>query len=98
MGHIYQWMKQIASYLVLMTVAMQLVLGETYKKYIRFFVGLILILMIIEPIWNLFGMDMFQEQGLKSKLKEIEQNVLQWEEELEECNQNGNEDNGIVAK
>ena len=92
MEHIYQWMKNIASYLVLMSVAMQLVLGDAYKKYIRFFVGFILILMLIEPIGHLFGTELLDDQGFETNLEEIEQDVLRWEQELEEMDQYGNED------
>lgn len=52
---VYEWMKNLAFYLVIMTAVMEVVPGSTYKKYIQFFTGLVLILLVVTPILNFTG-------------------------------------------
>ena len=54
---IYIWIENIAFYMVIMVAAMQMIPGENYKKYVRFFVGLILIMMTIGPILKIMQID-----------------------------------------
>ena len=54
---------------------------EIYKKYIRFFAGLILILMLAGPILNLFGMSEFPKDEFQKELDRIEA-FLQKEENI----------------
>lgn len=78
--YIYQWVENIAFYLVIFTVAMQLIPNKSYKNYIQFFVGLILIIMIANPIIALFGMEQefnsfFESTEYQQKIKEIEEST-----------------------
>lgn len=56
-AHLYEWIENLAVYLVLVTAAIQVIPGNGYKKYIRFFTGLVLIFMIMSPVLKLFGME-----------------------------------------
>ncbi len=56
--NIYTWIENLTFYMVIMVAAMQIIPGENYKKYIRFFVGLILILMVISPFIKVTHMDL----------------------------------------
>ena len=56
MEYIYQWMKNLSFYLVLLSVLLQMIPGEQYKKYVKFFAGMILIMMLLKPMTGLFGM------------------------------------------
>ena len=52
---IYQWIKNLAVYYILLTVIMHLIPEEKYARYVRFFMGMFLILMLCIPIakiWN----------------------------------------------
>lgn len=76
--YLYQWVENIAFYLLIFTVAMQLIPNKSYKSYIQFFSGLVLIIMIANPIINLFGMEQEFASFLESaeyqqKIKEIEE-------------------------
>lgn len=76
--YIYQWVENIAFYLVILTVAMQLIPNNNYKNYIQFFAGLILILMIANPILKLFGMEQefltfYEDAEYQQKIREIEE-------------------------
>lgn len=76
--YLYQWVENIAFYLLILTVAMQLIPNKSYKNYIQFFSGLILIIMIAGPIIELFGMEQefttyFKDAEYQQKIKEIEE-------------------------
>lgn len=52
---IYEWIKNLAFYLVIMTAALEVLPGTAYKKYIQFFTGLVLILLVMTPVLKLTG-------------------------------------------
>ena len=71
--YIYDWIENIAFYLVILVAMMQMIPQNSYQKYIRFFAGMILILMLAGPIVKLFGMTDFQSIEYQSVLQEIEE-------------------------
>lgn len=76
--YIYQWIENIAFYLIIFTVAMQMIPNNNYKKYIQFFTGLILIIMLAGPILKIFGaeqdfQDFYKSAEFEQKVKEIEE-------------------------
>ena len=48
-----EWIQNVAVFLLLMTMAGQLIPDEKYKKYIRLTMGLLLILVILLPLTRL---------------------------------------------
>lgn len=76
--YLYQWIENIAFYLIIFTVAMQMIPNNSYKKYIQFFTGLILIIMLAGPILKIFGAeqdfrDFYKSAEYQQKVKEIEE-------------------------
>ena len=69
---IYDWMENIAFYLVILVAVMQMIPQNSYQKYIRFFAGMILILMLAGPILRICGMTEVQSTSYQNALKEIE--------------------------
>lgn len=69
---IYDWMENIAFYLVILVAMMQMIPQSSYQKYIRFFAGMILILMLAGPIFRIFGMTELQNAAYQNALQEIE--------------------------
>lgn len=53
---VYEWIKSAAYYMVLITVFMQILPGEKYRKYIRFFAGVLLVIILLTPLCKLTGM------------------------------------------
>ena len=64
--YISQWLKNITFYYIIVTVILQMIPSQEYKKYIQFFTGLILILLLAQPILNLtetgVSLDTYEEQ------------------------------------
>lgn len=52
---LYEWMKNLAVFYILLTAVLHLVPDNKYEKYVRFFMGLLLILMMSTPVFALFG-------------------------------------------
>lgn len=76
--YFYEWAQNLAYYMVLVTVLLHALPDSGYKKYIRFFTGMVLILMIVTPIFRIFGMDsqivnFYKSREYEAKLKEIEE-------------------------
>lgn len=73
---VYSWMKNTAFYLVIMTAVLEVLPGNTYKKYVRFFTGLVLILIVLSPVLKWTGtVDTFrfeykqQEEKFRSEME-----------------------------
>ena len=50
---IYTWMQNIVFFLVIVTAVLEVLPGTSYQKYIRFFTGLILMLLLLTPFLSL---------------------------------------------
>lgn len=53
---IYRWMQNLAVYMILVAGFLQALPDNDYRKYVRFFCGLILIILLTQPILELAGM------------------------------------------
>lgn len=84
-NYLYEWMREIAYYMVLMTAIMQVAAAESYRKYIRLFTGIILVLMIMAPVMQIFGITekgtWMQEAEYEKAVQEIEEKVKEMENE-----------------
>lgn len=74
---LYQWVENIAFYMVFMTAALHLIPGDAYRKYLKFFTGMILILLVISPVLRVVGMEqtfheIFEERIYEEELRNIE--------------------------
>ena len=80
LDYIYEWIENITFYMVIVVAAMQMIPGNSYRKYIRFFAGLILILMLAGPILKIFGMSEFPNAEYQEELEEIKNATKHMEE------------------
>lgn len=82
---IYEWMRGIACYLVLVTAAFQMLANQSYRKYVRLFTGMILIFLMMEPAIKLFGNG--DEEFLGMAGEAYDRMVAQMEEQMERLEQ-----------
>lgn len=55
MEALYEWMRRIATGMVLVSVILHLAAGKTYQKYMRIYTGILLILLTAGPVLAWFG-------------------------------------------
>ncbi len=51
---IFEWVKNLVFFYILMTAVLQLLPKSSYQKYVRFFCGLLLVVLLLSPILELF--------------------------------------------
>lgn len=66
--YIYDWLWNFVCYIVLMTALIQILPENSYQKYVKFFFGLILVLLLATPVFRLLGM----EQGFQDRYQDAE--------------------------
>lgn len=74
---IYEWMKNLAVFYIFLTAIMNLLPDKRYGEYIKFFMGLLLILLVLAPllqilnlkdsVGTLFQQKMLEEEYLESQ-------------------------------
>lgn len=70
---VYSWMQNLAYYFILLSAVMNFLPDNSYKKYIQYYMGLLLILLILSPI--------FQTVGIQEKIDEY---ILEMEDMADE--------------
>lgn len=95
MEFFYEWIQNTAFFLVLVTVVIQLVPDNSYRKYIRFFMGILLIVMMSGPILNVVGMrqtfsEIYTSAAYQQKVREMEEAAKYLENKSLEDVINGN--------
>ncbi|MBQ9765723.1 MAG: stage III sporulation protein AF [Lachnospiraceae bacterium] len=85
---ILSWVFNIAVYLILITLVLQL-LPERFKKYFNFYTGILLMLIIINPITKLLKLDtsivsQFEKAAMQFELDEISGEIKMTEGIMEE--------------
>ena len=60
--NLYKWIQDLAVWLVISAAALQAMPGKNYGKYVRFFTGLVTVLLLISPILKLTGTDQTLEE------------------------------------
>lgn len=86
LDYLCEWIRQIAYYMVLVTVIMQLAAGQGYRKYIRLFTGIILVLLILTPVLRLFGVqgentELLPQGGFEASVEQIEEKIREMEQD-----------------
>lgn len=74
---LYKWIQNLSFYLVIITAVLQILPGKEYKKYIQFFSGMVMILLILTPILKLTGTqgqfyELYHSKQYEMEKREIE--------------------------
>lgn len=85
MEYVNEWVRGIVYYMILVTAILQVTAGTGYRKYIRLFTGMILVLMILDPLIRIFGISGQEESFLaEEKYEAVCERALQKIKELEQ--------------
>ena len=73
---LYGWIRDIAFYAILMTVILHLLPEEGHMKYVRFFMGLVLMLVVLSPLLSVAGLSgtldsIYAEQTYDEELQDF---------------------------
>lgn len=64
MEWIGEWIRNLAFYFIFLSAVMNFLPGGEEKKYIRFFMGMLLILLVLRPVLSLQGAEDFLENSV----------------------------------
>lgn len=77
-GAIYEWMKNLAVFYIFLTAVMNLLPDRRYGEYIKFFMGLLLILLVLAPLLQLLNLKDSVGTLFQQKMLEEEYLESQW--------------------
>lgn len=77
-GAIYEWMKNLAVFYIFLTAVMNLLPDRRYGEYIKFFMGLLLILLVLAPLLQLLNLKDAVGTLFQQKMLEEEYLESQW--------------------
>ncbi|MDO4260461.1 MAG: stage III sporulation protein AF [Eubacteriales bacterium] len=76
MQEILEMVRVVAVFYLLEQVVLNLLPGTGYEKYVKFYLGLLLVVLLLQPVFRIFRLaEQMDEQALTQ--------MLEWEEELE---------------
>lgn len=82
---LYGWIMNAAFYLVIFTAVLHLLPGEQYQKYVRFFTGLVIVVLLFSPLFKLLGMEhLFQGFRENAEYRQLQKEIEQASDFLEE--------------
>lgn len=75
--YLYEWIQDLAVYLILITALLHALPDSGYKKYIRFFTGLVLTFMMLTPVLKILGadgqiMNFYKSREYEKRIEEME--------------------------
>ena len=64
---VYGWVKNLVCFYIFITAVLHLLPKESYRKYVRFFAGLLLAILVLTPVLSLFG----NRENLYEKIEQM---------------------------
>ena len=82
---LYGWIMNAAFYLVIFTAVLHVLPGEQYQKYVRFFTGLVIVVLLFSPLFKLLGIEhLFQGFRENAEYRQLQKEMEQASDFLEE--------------
>lgn len=81
---LYEWIQNIVFFLLLSGMVLDALPGNSYRKYVRFFAGTVVILLLVSPILRLSGIkqsfdNIYHSKEYEEMLREVESMELYFE-------------------
>lgn len=73
----YEWIRNMVFYQLLVSIVMNMIPSETYQKYIRFFLGMLFIVIAVQPVLKILQLSeqmdiQYVQEMMERELKENE--------------------------
>lgn len=82
---LYSWIRDIAFYTLLMTVTLHVLPEKEQRKYLQFFMGVVLIILVLSPVLKAAGLEQRLDEAYSRQSYDLElQQFQQQQEELME--------------
>ena len=82
-GEIYGWMKGLAFFFIFMTAVLNCLPDQKYRKYVRFFLGMVLLILMTQPLLRLFRLDEALSRAAGRGMLEAEAEQAEWQVQVE---------------
>lgn len=69
---IYDWMRNLAFFFLFMTAILNCLPDNQYRKYVQYFLGLLLLLVLLKPLLSVLNLDEIISENLDSATLELE--------------------------
>lgn len=76
---LYGWMKNLACYFILLSAVMHLLPDNSYKKYIQYYMGLLLILLLLSPLFQVLKLENRMGESVEYFMEEEDRSREEWE-------------------
>ena len=81
---IYRWMQNIACYFIFLSAVMHFLPDNSYKKSIQYYMGLLLMQLLLSPLFQILNLEEQIQEALASFYQQEEDLARQWEEQAEQ--------------
>lgn len=68
-----EWIKSLVGYMLIVSVATQMMPNQKYEQYVKLFTGFLLIVLILQPILKIGSADLFLEDKITQFVQEQEE-------------------------
>ncbi len=73
MQEILDMVRYVAIFYLLEQMVLNLIPGKAYEKYVKFYLGLLLVLLLLQPIFRIFRLT--EQMDAEALVQELEQEV-----------------------
>lgn len=75
---IFAWIQQVVCFLIIFSAVLEVLPGKQYQRYVRFYMGIVFLLLVVSPFFKFGGTSNFFQKKLEQK--EYEQMMRQIEQ------------------
>lgn len=92
---IYSWIQNVVCYFIVLSAVMNFLPDNSYKKYIQYYMGLLLILVIFMPFFEKTGIrETFDNYAAEFENADMDEEV--WREKAKEWEENWNQQITVI--
>lgn len=76
-----EWLRNLIGYIFAVSIGLQMLPNQKYEQYVRLFTGLLLILLVLQPVLKIGSVDVFLEKKITQFVQEqelLEQEIMEY--------------------